>query len=80
MHHTQTCTMAEFVWLYTKHSPRQSTTSNTPYSYKTYVHICHTYTHKHSRLTHTLTHTHTHASTHTIARTHTHIHTQRPNK
>ena len=64
MHHTQTCTKAEFVWLYTQ-----------PYSYITYVHPRHTnmntHIHTHAR-THSHTHTRTHASTHT--------HTQRPNK
>ena len=74
MHHTQTCTKAEFVWLYTQ-----------PYSYITYVHPRHTnmntHIHTHARTharTHALTHTHTHTHTYTHARTHTH--TQRPNK
>ena len=66
MYHTQTCTKAEFVWLYTQ-----------PYSYITYVHPRHTnmntHIHTHAR-THPLTHTHTHT------RTHPHTHTQRPNK
>ena len=74
MHHTQTCTKAEFVWLHTQ-----------PYSYITYVHPRHTnmnthiYTHArtHSHI-HTCTHAHTHTLTH--ARTHPLTHTQRPNK
>ena len=72
MYHTQTCTKAEFVWLYTQ-----------PYSYITYVHPRHTnmntHIHTHAR-THPLTHTHTHAHTHTHTHTHTRTHTQRPNK
>ena len=60
MHHTQTCTMAEFVWLYTKHSPRQCITSTTPYSYKTNVYTRHTLPNTHAH-----THTHTHAPTYT---------------
>ena len=54
MHHTQTCTKAEFVWLYTQ-----------PYSYITYVHPRHTnmntHIHTHAR-THAPTHTHTHTA------------------
>ena len=50
MHHTQACTKAELVWLYTQ-----------PYSYITYVHPRHTnmntHIHTHAR-THPLTHTH----------------------
>ena len=64
MHHTQTCTKAEFVWLYTQ-----------PYSYITYVHPRHTNMNTHIH-THARTHSHTHTRTHTS----THTHTQRPNK
>ena len=56
MHHTQTCTKAEFVWLYTQ-----------PYSYITYVHPRHTNT-----LTHAPTHRHTYTHSHTHTHTHIH--------
>ena len=76
MHHTQTCTKAEFVWLYTQ-----------PYSYITHVHPRHTnmntHIHTHARShshTHTHKHTCTHAHTHTHTRTHASTHTLRPNK
>ena len=51
MHHTQTCTKAEFVWLYTQ-----------PYSYNTYVHPRHTNINTHM---HTHARTHSHTQTHT---------------
>ena len=59
MHHTQACTKAEFVWLYTQ-----------PYSYITYVHPRHTNMSTHIH-THARTHSHTHARTHASTHTHT---------
>ena len=68
MHRTQTCTMAEFVWLLIHLENLQLRL----FSYKTYVHT-HAPTHT---CTNTYTHTHlrTHALTHTHTRTYAHMH------
>ena len=72
MHRTQTCTMAEFVWLYTNHSSRQLVL-RLIHTKHTFTHVTHTHTNTHPH-THAHTHTHTHART--LTHPHTHIHTR----
>ena len=83
MHRTQTCTMAEFVWLHIHLENLQlrlfiqNIRSHTSHIHSPTVHThlrTHALTHTHTRaLTHTLTHTHTH--THSRAHSHTRTHT-----
>ena len=78
MHRTQTCTMAEFVWLHIHLENLQlrlfiqNIRSHTSHIHSPTVHThlrTHALTHAHTRA---LTHTHSRARTHT--HTHTHIH------
>ena len=70
MHRTQTCTMAEFVWLHIHLENLQLRLFiQNIRSHTSHIHSLTVHTHLR---THALTHTHTGALTHTL--THTHIH------
>ena len=74
MRHTQSCTMAEFVWLHIHLDNLQQRLFIQ--NIRSHMSHIHTQTLTHAR-THAPTHapTHTHTHTHSLARTHTHTHT-----